>query len=165
MGNSVGNLQDYWDLIEKYEQLQGGFIWDWVDQGLARFTENDEKYWVFGGDFGPPDVPSDGNFCINGLVLPDRTPHPALWEVKKVYQYVAFADAGLAHGDVMVRNKYTFTNLREFAASWELAENGWFALRPSGTEDIYKIYAESFRDEDHLRQIQQEAQDIADAVL
>ncbi len=68
MGNSTGNLQDYWDVIEKYDQLQGGCIWDWVDQGLLKTDENGEEYFAYGGDFGPEDVPSDGNFCANGLV-------------------------------------------------------------------------------------------------
>ena len=82
MGNSTGNLQDYWDVIEKYDQLQGAFIWDWVDQGYAKKNEKGELFWAYGGDYGPPDTPSDRNFCCNGLVAPDRTPHPALWEVK-----------------------------------------------------------------------------------
>ncbi|MCL1821898.1 MAG: beta-galactosidase, partial [Prolixibacteraceae bacterium] len=63
MGNSVGNLQDYWNAIEKYELLQGGFIWDWVDQGLLETDADGINYWAYGGDYGPPDVPSDGNFC------------------------------------------------------------------------------------------------------
>ena len=88
MGNSTGNLQDYWDVIEKYDILQGGFIWDWVDQGLLETDEDGEDYYAYGGDYGEPGAPSDGNFCCNGLVGPDRTPHPALDEVKKVYQYV-----------------------------------------------------------------------------
>ena len=86
MGNSVGNLQDYWDIIEDYRQLQGGFIWDWVDQGLRQVDEEGRVYWAYGGDFG--DEINDYNFCINGLIWPDRTPHPALYEVKSVYQPV-----------------------------------------------------------------------------
>lgn len=83
MGNSTGNLQDYWDVIEKYPVLQGGFIWDWVDQGFAKKNDKGELFWAYGGDYGPPGTPSDYNFCCNGLVAPDRTPHPALNEVKK----------------------------------------------------------------------------------
>ena len=86
MGNSTGNFVDYWDAIDNNDQLQGGFIWDWVDQGLQKFDSTGRKFWAFGGDFGPKDVPSDGNFCANGLVFPDRLPHPGLSEVKKVYQ-------------------------------------------------------------------------------
>ncbi len=72
MGNSTGNLQDYWDVIEKYPKLQGAFVWDWVDQGILKTDENGEKYWAYGGDFGEEGMPSDGNFCINGLTWPDR---------------------------------------------------------------------------------------------
>ncbi|MCX8010874.1 MAG: DUF4981 domain-containing protein, partial [Ignavibacteria bacterium] len=124
MGNSTGNLKDYWDVIEKYEQLQGGFIWDWVDQGLAKFNEKGEKFWAYGGDFGPKDVPSDRNFCCNGIVAPDRTPHPALWEVKKVYQYIKFSALNLSEGKLEITNKYDFTNLNEFEFEWELLADG-----------------------------------------
>jgi beta-galactosidase len=124
MGNSTGNLQDYWDVIEKYPSLQGGFIWDWVDQGLLTHAHSGEAYWAYGGDFGPPDIPSDGNFLLNGLVFPDRTPHPALWEVKKVYQYVDFDPADLKTGQVRVRNKYGFANLSEFVLRWEITADG-----------------------------------------
>lgn len=120
MGNSVGNLQDYWDVIEKYPILQGGFIWDWVDQGLLTSTGEGVSYWAYGGDFGDEGMPSDGNFCINGLVLPDRTGHPALAEVKKVYQYIGFEPVDLSRGLIRVRNKYDFTPLNHFDISWEI---------------------------------------------
>jgi beta-galactosidase len=124
MGNSTGNLQDYWDVIEKYPKLQGGFIWDWVDQGLQKTDENGEKYWAYGGDFGDPGIPSDGNFCLNGLVWPDRTPHPGLHEVNKVYQYVGFEPVDLNNGMVRIKNKYDFTNLSEFNFDWEIVSDG-----------------------------------------
>ncbi len=124
MGNSTGNLQDYWDVIEKYPKLQGGFIWDWVDQGLLRTDEIGEKYWTYGGDYGGEGVPSDGNFCINGLVWPDRTPHPGLAEVNKVYQYIGFEAADPGKGIVNIRNKYAFTNLSEFNFEWEVVSGG-----------------------------------------
>lgn len=73
MGNSVGNFQDYWDLIYKYDQLQGGFIWDWVDQTFAIKDENQRDIWAFGGDMGFVGVVNDSNFCANGLVAADRT--------------------------------------------------------------------------------------------
>jgi len=123
MGNSTGNLRDYWDVIEKYPALQGGFIWDWVDQGLAKYDNNGTKYWAYGGDFGPDTVPSDGNFCINGLVQPDRTPHPALYEVKKVYQYVKINAANLKNGVFEITNMFDFTNLNDFEIQWQLLEN------------------------------------------
>jgi beta-galactosidase len=124
MGNSTGNLQDYWDVIEKYPKLQGGFIWDWVDQGFLKTNENGEKYWTYGGDYGELGTPSDGNFDINGLVWPDRTPHPGLYEVNKVYQYVGFEPVDLKKGLVKITNKYDFTNLSEFNSEWEVAEDG-----------------------------------------
>ena len=124
MGNSVGNLQDYWDVIEKYPILQGGFIWDWVDQGLVKTDENGKTFWTYGGDFGPPGTPTDGNFCINGLVFPDRTPHPALEEVRKVYQYVKFHASNIKKGEISVRNGYAFTNLEGFTLTWKVEEEG-----------------------------------------
>ncbi len=124
MGNSTGNLQDYWDAIEAHDQLQGGFIWDWVDQGFAAKTAKGEPYWTFGGDYGPADVPSDGDFCCNGLVAPDRTPHPALAEVKKVYQYIKVLPIDLAAGKIELRNRYSFTGLEVFDLEWELAADG-----------------------------------------
>jgi beta-galactosidase len=124
MGNSTGNLQDYWDVIEKYPKLQGGFIWDWVDEGLLKTNENGEKYWAYGGDYGDEGMPSDGNFCLNGLVWPDRTPHPGLYEVNKVYQYVGFKPVDLTKGLVRITNKYDFTNLLEFNFEWEVVSDG-----------------------------------------
>jgi beta-galactosidase len=124
MGNSTGNFQDYWDVIEKYPKLQGGFIWDWVDQGLLKTNENGEKYWAYGGDYGEEGIPSDGNFCINGLVWPDRTAHPGLYEVNKVYQYIGFEPVDLTKGIVKIRNKYDFTNLSEFNFEWEVVADG-----------------------------------------
>jgi len=124
MGNSTGNLQDYWDVIEKYDALQGGFIWDWVDQGLVNYDKYGQKYWVYGGDFGPPDTPSDGNFCLNGIVNPDRSPHPALEEVKKVYQFIGIEENDLSKGEFTLTNKYDFTNLDHFDLNWEVKANG-----------------------------------------
>ena len=131
MGNSTGNLQDYWDAIESHDQLQGGFIWDWVDQGFAAKTPAGEPFWTFGGDYGPPDVPSDLNFCCNGLVAPDRTPHPALFEVKKVYQYIKLAADVADPGRVRISNGYAFIGLDRFDLAWELAASG--KVMASGT--------------------------------
>jgi len=124
MGNSTGNLIDYWDAIDNNEQLQGGFIWDWVDQGLQKSDSLGRKFWAFGGDFGPKDVPSDGNFCTNGLVFPDRIPHPGLSEVKKVYQYVKFKAIDLNKPSFRLTNKYAFIDLRNTQLKWEVTENG-----------------------------------------
>jgi beta-galactosidase len=84
MGNSNGSLKDYWTLIESRHGLQGGFIWDWMDQGLEETSDSGESYYAFGGDYG--DEPNDANFLINGLVWPDRTPHPGLWEHHRLGQ-------------------------------------------------------------------------------
>ncbi|WP_346862391.1 glycoside hydrolase family 2 TIM barrel-domain containing protein [uncultured Draconibacterium sp.] len=124
MGNSVGNLQDYWDVIEEYDVLQGGFIWDWVDQGLLTTNDAGEEYWAYGGDFGPDTVPSDGNFCNNGLVDPDRAVKPHLLEVKKVYQYIGFDAVNLKSGTVSIKNKYAFLNLDKFNFVWEVMGDG-----------------------------------------
>lgn len=124
MGNSTGNLLDYWELIEKYDQLQGGFIWDWVDQGLLIFAEDGETYFGYGGDFGPPDTPDDGNFCINGIVLPDRTPQPALAEVKKVYQYIGFETINPLAGKFHIINKHDFINLKKYRILWSVHSEG-----------------------------------------
>jgi len=124
MGNSTGNLQDYWDVIEKYPQLQGGCIWDWADQGLYAKDSTGREYWAFGGDFGPANVPSDGNFMCNGLVWPDRKPHPAYWEVKKVYQYVKFSPSDLSVPSLEVINNYDFYDLSGTGIEWEITANG-----------------------------------------
>ena len=122
MGNSLGNFQDYWDVIENYDVLQGGFIWDWVDQGILQTDEKGTEYWAYGGDFGPEDVPSDGNFCLNGIVNPDRGIKPALLEVKKVYQYVKFY--ALNPNAFQIMNGFAFTNLSEFEIRWEVKTDG-----------------------------------------
>lgn len=124
MGNSLGNFQDYWNVIEAYPIIQGGFIWDWVDQGILTQTQNGEKYWAYGGDFNTSQLQNDRNFCINGIVNPDRTIKPALNEVKRVYQYVKFIPENLAQGKVKIVNSYDFTNLETLYFSWELLENG-----------------------------------------
>ncbi len=88
MGNSMGNFQDYWDLIEKYPLLQGGFIWDWVDQGLTDYR-NGKRFFEYGGGFGMENFRNDGAFCLNGVVDPDRNFNPHAYEVRKVYQNFA----------------------------------------------------------------------------
>jgi len=139
MGNSVGNLQDYWDVIEKYPILQGGFIWDWVDQGLLTKNEEGIPFWAYGGDFGEEGMPSDGNFCINGLVTPDRVGHPSLKEVKKVYQYIGFEPVDMANGLIRVKNKYEFTSLSDFIITWEILSDA--GLIESGTLPVINLKA------------------------
>lgn len=122
MGNSVGDLIDYWNIIEKYPSLQGGFIWDWVDQGIAQYDKNGRKYWAYGGDFGPANVPSDNNFVCNGVISPDRRPHPTLYEVKKVYQHLKFQMKDSMQ--FIIRNAYSFADTRTFDFVWYIEENG-----------------------------------------
>lgn len=124
MGNSEGNLQDYWTAIESNRLLQGGFIWDWVDQGLNKLQPNGsgKTFFAYGGDFG--DAPTDFNFCINGLVQPNRVPNPHLWEVKKVYQNVKVTPVDESNARFRVTNKFFFTNLKQFDCEWVLRVDG-----------------------------------------
>ncbi len=124
MGNSNGNFQDYWDIIEANYHLQGGFIWDWVDQGLAAFTAEGKKFWKYGGDFGGDTIPSDVNFCMNGLVNADRKVHPAIWEVKKVYQYVRFRAVPFAANKIEIQNLHNFIDFSRYDVHWQVLENG-----------------------------------------
>ncbi len=124
MGNSTGNLQDYWDVIGKYPALQGGNIWDWVDQGFEEISESGEKYYVYGGHYGPEGTPSDGNFLNNGLVWPDRSPKPGLREVKKVYQNIGFHMDDPGTGRIKITNKYDFKNLNDLTFDWVILANG-----------------------------------------
>jgi len=122
MGNSTGNFQQYWDVFESEPWAHGGFIWDWVDQGIRKTGTNGKQFWAYGGDFG--DKPNDDNFCTNGLVLPDRRPHPGLTEVKKVYSSIKVEPVDLMNGIVRVRNKYNFLSLGFVQGNWVLEENG-----------------------------------------
>ncbi|MCK5067665.1 MAG: DUF4981 domain-containing protein [Bacteroidales bacterium] len=122
MGNSVGNLQDYWDIIDRYPELQGGFIWDWVDQSLEYKDEEGKPYLAYGHDYHP-DLPTDGNFLNNGLVDPYRNPHPHLYEVKKVYQPAGF-EWDPVNQTVAVTNKNSFASLDQMALRWTLMQNG-----------------------------------------
>ncbi len=124
MGNSVGNLKEYWDIIEAHPQLQGGFIWDWVDQGLYKTLENGKTIFAYGGDYGDENTPSDANFLCNGLVMPDRTPNPHLWEVKKVYQYIKVEAVDLEKGQIRIDNQYAFKSLDDLYLHWQLLADG-----------------------------------------
>ncbi len=125
MGNSTGNFQEYWDTIQKYPLLQGGCIWDWVDQGLLKKDDKGQSFFAYGGDFGPKDVPSDNNFNCNGLIFADRKIHPGLNEVKKVYQSVSFKPIELKTKiSIEVCNGYFFYNLYGTSLVWEITEDG-----------------------------------------
>ncbi len=142
MGNSVGNIQEYVDVFEKYPGLIGGCIWDWSDQGITKHVDgsygnkikNIEKahaeclkpesdyFWAYGGDFG--DTPNDGNFCMNGVVMADLSTSPKTIEVKKAYQNITFKLVDSQKGLIEISNKYFETNLDSFDFEWQLLENG-----------------------------------------
>ncbi len=122
MGNSLGNLYEYWQAVKAYPSLQGGFIWDWADQGLRKTAPDGTEYWAYGGDFG--EEIHDFNFCINGLVWPDRGPHPALYECKKLFQPFQVRMVDLERGEMEITNERFFTPLNDLSASWELTANG-----------------------------------------
>ena len=122
MGNSVGNLQDYWNIIEQYPELQGGFIWDWADQSLEYKDDEGKPYLAYGHDYHP-DLPTDGNFLNNGLVDPYRIPHPHLNEVKKVYKPAHFG-WDPQNGILELTNKNFFAPFNNVVLKWSLLENG-----------------------------------------
>lgn len=138
MGNSVGNLKDYWQAIEQYDVLQGGFIWDWVDQSLEYTNENGVKYWAYGKDFHP-DLPTDGNFLNNGLMNPNRQPHPHAYEVKKVYQPIRFHAKNLVNGEFSIENRFDFIDLTNFDVKWLIEADGKFVAQ--GQQAMPKINA------------------------
>lgn len=122
MGNSLGNFKEYWEVIEKYPQLQGGYIWDWVDQGIYKEVDG-KKIFGYGGDWGPEDTPSDNNFLINGVIMPDRSWNPHAYEVRKVYQEVGF-DLSDDKQKVEIFNKYFFRDLSNYKFRVNLLKNG-----------------------------------------
>lgn len=122
MGNSNGCLAEYWEAIRSTPGLQGGFIWEWVDHGIACTTPDGKRYWAYGGDFG--DVPNDVNFCCDGIVWPDRTPHPALYEFKHVVQPVCVDAVDLRRGRIRVTNRYDFLTLEHLGGTWEVTVDG-----------------------------------------
>ncbi|WP_418182711.1 glycoside hydrolase family 2 TIM barrel-domain containing protein [Algibacter sp. PT7-4] len=126
MGNSTGNFQDYWDIIEQYDNLQGGFIWDWVDQSIWKTNKKGERFYAYGGDYGK-NMPTDNSFLNNGIVFPDRTPQPALYEVKKAHEYINFKNKGINKYNelrVLVENLYDFTNLDSFNITAKVKADG-----------------------------------------
>ncbi len=124
MGNSSGNFQAYFDIIRSSSHMQGGFIWDWVDQGLKAKDANGKTYWAYGGDLGAGHLQHDENFCANGLVAPDRSVHPGIYEVKKVYQNIRFKDKDWKKGLITVENNFNFTRLDNYNFRWVLLKNG-----------------------------------------
>ena len=126
MGNSTGNFADYWEIIEKYDHLQGGFVWDWVDQSIWKTNNKGEKYYAYGGDYGK-NMPTDNTFLNNGIVFPDRTPQPALYEVKKAHEFINFKNLGVTANNeqrILIENLYDFTNLNRFNFYVQVKANG-----------------------------------------
>ena len=124
MGNSLGNFQTYFDIIRGSKNMQGGFIWDWVDQGFEVTDEVGRKYWSYGGDMGGQHYTHDENFCHNGIVLPDRSLKPGAYEVKKVYQDILFKAIDAKNGRILISNEFVYTNLSNYLFMYELLENG-----------------------------------------
>lgn len=121
MGNGPGNLKEYQDLFYAHDKLQGGFIWEWFDHGIESYTEDGEKYYRYGGDFG--DDPSNKDFCIDGMLMPDRTPSPGLYEFKKVVEPVETTAADLKRGTVRLLNRYDFADLNRFQLVYTVMED------------------------------------------
>ncbi|WNQ13391.1 glycoside hydrolase family 2 TIM barrel-domain containing protein [Paenibacillus aurantius] len=122
MGNGPGDLKDYWDVIYRYPKLMGGCVWEWIDHGIAAETADGRAFYAYGGDFG--DKPNDGNFCIDGLVTPDRIPHTGLLELKKVIAPVRLDADNLSEGTVRITNLYDFTDLSGVTLLWKVEDDG-----------------------------------------
>lgn len=125
MGNSCGSTDEYTTLWDKYPCLQGGFVWDWVDQSILTKDDQGREYLAYGGDFG--DEPNDGHFCGNGLLFGDRRITPKYYEIQKLYQYVDFCAVDSVRGQVEIKNKYLFTDLADFELYWcQCSDKGVF---------------------------------------
>lgn len=125
MGNSLGSFEDYWQAFKEYPRLQGGFIWDWVDQGLSKTDAQGRHFWAYGGDFG--DTVNDRQFCINGLLFPDRSPHPSLFEAKYCQQHLSFSiESKPNHNEysLTISSDYVFRSTDNEKLLWRLLENG-----------------------------------------
>lgn len=140
MGNSLGNFDEYWQAFRDYPRLQGGFVWDWVDQGLSKVDDNGRHYWAYGGDFG--DDYNDRQFCINGLLFPDRTAHPSLYEAKYSQQHLQFALTSMLDKQqqtgysLNIFSDYLFRHTDNEKLVWRLLRNGVEVERGSSTLNI-----------------------------
>jgi len=154
MGNSNGNFKTYWDIIRSSKNMQGGFIWDWVDQGFEAFDENGRKYWAYGGDFGSQNYTNDENFCHNGLVWPDRKPKPGAFEVKKYYQDIQFEIVNFENGIIKVKNEFNYTNLSNYIFQYVVRLNGlaihkgeFYANTQPGMSDLITLQIPQLKNE------------------
>lgn len=142
MGNGPGNLKDYQDLVYAHDKLQGGFIWEWFDHGIESFTESGEKYYRYGGDFG--DDPSNKDFCIDGLIMPDRTPSPGLYEYKKVIEPITTTAVDIQKGIINLLSRYDFANLDRFNLVYKVMEDD--VILQTGFMAVPSIEARANRD-------------------
>lgn len=122
MGNSNGSLSDYFAAFEKYPGLQGGYLWEWHDHGILQTTADGQEYWAYGGDFG--ESPHDANFVTDGIVWPDRTPHPAMYEFKYLAQPLKVEAIDLTNGKVCIHNRQYFSSLDWLRGEWEMVVDG-----------------------------------------
>jgi len=118
MGNGPGNLKEYWDVFYKYDRLQGGFVWEWIDHGIRRKTQEGVDYFAYGGDFG--ETPHDGNFVIDGLIFPDRTPSPGLIEYKKILEPIKVKSVDILNEKIMISNLFDFIELKNVQLVWNV---------------------------------------------
>lgn len=142
MGNGPGNLKDYQDLVYAHDKLQGGFVWEWFDHGIESFTESGEKYYRYGGDFG--DDPSNKDFCIDGLIMPDRTPSPGLYEYKKVIEPITTTAVDIQKGIINLLSRYDFANLDRFNLVYKVMEDD--VIRQTGFMAVPSIEARANKD-------------------
>lgn len=124
MGNSMGNFKDYWDIIRKYPNFQGGFIWDMIDQSVYKTQPDGTVVFAYGGDFGPKDVPSDNNFLDNGVFSPDRKPNPHAFEMRNVYQNILTSWEDKTTATIKVYNEFSFKDLSNVSLHWKLVLDG-----------------------------------------
>lgn len=122
MGNSLGNLADYWEAMESTNFFCGAAIWDWVDQAIDTYKPDGTRFFGYGGDHG--DRPNDGMFCMNGIMLPDLAPKPQYYEVKKVYQNVGVRAIDMQKGEIEIFNKQYFNDLSAYSVHWILIQDG-----------------------------------------
>lgn len=142
MGNSFGGFAKYWQAFRSHPRLQGGFVWDWVDQALTKKDDSGQAFWAYGGDFG--DKPNDRQFCLNGLVFPDRTPHPALFEAQRAQQFFTFSLVSTSPLVLDVHSDYLFRHSDNEALRWNLSRDGealasgevLLSIAPQGTQRI-----------------------------
>ncbi len=131
MGNSVGNLQGYWDLIDSEPSLQGGFIWDWADQTFTAKDDEGKSYYAYGGDLGYVGISNDSSFCANGLVTSDRKPNPHIYEVKKVYQPLKVLETDASKGEFKLWNRFNFIGTDNYELSYTITYYGEVVERKS----------------------------------